>query len=338
MPLEFIGTELSNILFLDEKCAIVTNQQSIEIIFDINRPGISRRAHAHLIDPYALQYVFTFNQVVSFDNYPYPYAFSDYHELLYRNSLYIFYVYACGMDIVENDLYFLPQMDMNSQFLQLENCQSLFYQERGILFVPTLLFGSITTVIMISSLTLFFWKSRVCSYIKTKKNKTKLKENIYGLIKKNVKKDKKELESMTEKSFHKIINNFSDSSAINSISGEISIKEYQYKLNNTKYNSLPSFLEKYNCDIVPLLSPSSGIRNDLVYKKFPFVFEGIYNENDKRNLTYDRHIWRNNDKCIKSATPILSESNFDSEFSSSTNHRVKFNDCNTTLFYDHEEI
>lgn len=161
VAVESVESEVSNMIFLDEKRSIVTNQQSIVVVSDITTPNASRRAHEHLIDPYALQYVFTFNQVVSFDNYPYPYVFSDYHDLLYRNSLYMFYVYACGMDLVDNDLPFLPQMDMNSQFLKLEDCQTVFYQDRDLFLVPTLIFGSIVVLGMVSILTVCFWRSRV---------------------------------------------------------------------------------------------------------------------------------------------------------------------------------
>lgn len=162
------GVEISSMVFIDEDRAVVSNQQTLSVISNINLSNQTRRAQAHLIDPYALQYVFTFNQVASFDTYPYPYVFgggsagtTDYHELLYRNSLYMFYVYACGMDVVENDLTFLPQMDLNSQFLQLDECQVMFSQDREAYLVPTLVFSVVAVVLILAILLVFLWKSKV---------------------------------------------------------------------------------------------------------------------------------------------------------------------------------
>jgi hypothetical protein len=165
MPIQSVRSEVSNIVFLDDERAVVSNQQALTIINNINLPNTSRKTSAHLIDPYALQYTFTFNQVVNFDSYPYPYVFSDYHELLYRNSLYLFYVYACGLDVVQNDLAFLPQMDLNSQFLRIDDCQASFYQERDAYLVPALIVGAIGFVLVLAFIVFCLCRSKVCSLI-----------------------------------------------------------------------------------------------------------------------------------------------------------------------------
>ena len=116
-------------LIVDESLAVYTDQQQLKVITNYNStyPKI-RKSDAHLIDPYALQYVFSFNKIFDFDGYPYPYQYSDYNQLLYKNNLYIFYFYVCGMAYIENDLLFLPQMDLNNQFLFLESCENRFLQ------------------------------------------------------------------------------------------------------------------------------------------------------------------------------------------------------------------
>lgn len=161
MPVLTVDTEISAIAFIDEERAVVSNQQTIAVISNINMPNMTRKARAHLIDPYALQYVFTFNQVASFDTYPYPYVFSDYHEPLYRNSLFMFYVYACGMQVIENDLAFLPQMDLNSQFLRLDECQALFFHERDTYFVPAIVLGSVAFVLLTAAVIFYLCRSKV---------------------------------------------------------------------------------------------------------------------------------------------------------------------------------
>ena len=163
MPLSTVKQEVANILFMDEQYAIYTNQQSITISTNIHLGNTStRKANAHLIDPYALQYVFTFNQIANFDTYPYPYHFADYHNLLYRNSLYLFYFYICGMDLVENDHVFLPQMDLNNQFLRIDNCENRYLQERQAYLIPAIIAACVTLLIVSAGVTICVWRSRVC--------------------------------------------------------------------------------------------------------------------------------------------------------------------------------
>lgn len=162
LPVTAVESEVSNVIFFDEELAVYTNQQSMTLVRNINRPNSSRQASAHLIDPYALQYVFTFNQVMNFDTYPYPYVFSDYHELLYKNSLYLFYFYVCGMDLVENDHIFLPQMDLNNQFMHLETCHNQYLRERDAYLIPSIIAAGVAFMLVVAALMIFFWRSKTC--------------------------------------------------------------------------------------------------------------------------------------------------------------------------------
>jgi hypothetical protein len=142
-------------MMLDTNLSIFTDQNSITMITNLGTPNeTQRRANTNLIDPYAMQYVFTFNQVAKFDSYPYPYIYSNYHDLLYRNSLYLFYLYVCGMDIVENEYEFLPQMDLNYKFLSMSNCQTMFLNEQDAYIVPSLI-GSGVALFIITFVIIF---------------------------------------------------------------------------------------------------------------------------------------------------------------------------------------
>jgi hypothetical protein len=175
MPINTVKQEVANIIFFDEQFAIYTNQQSITVSTNLNAPNSTRKAQAHLIDPYALQYVFTFNQIANFDTYPYPYHFSDYHNLLYKNSLYLFYFYICGMDFVENDHVFLPQMDLNNQFLRVENCENRYLHDRQAFIIPSIIAACVTLLIITIGLTICVWRSK---FIKSKNEDMKEKFQI----------------------------------------------------------------------------------------------------------------------------------------------------------------
>jgi hypothetical protein len=160
-PVQSIREEVANILFLSEDFAVYSDQKAIHISSNINMPNSSRRAMAKLIDPYAMQYVFTFNQVPNFDSYPFPYFFSDYHDLLYRNSLFLFYFYICNLDYVENDHVFLPQMDLNNRFIHIENCQTRFLNEREAYVIPCIIAACATLAIITAAVCISFWRSRL---------------------------------------------------------------------------------------------------------------------------------------------------------------------------------
>ena len=157
-----VSSDIANIIVLDDDYAIYTNQQTITIQSSLNRLNETRKANAKLIDPYALQYIFTFNQVVNFDTYPYPYHFTDYHDLLYRNSLYLFYFYICGMDYVENDNVFLPQMDLNNQFLRIDNCETRFLIEKEAYIIPSLIAACATLLVATIVIVICLCRSKVC--------------------------------------------------------------------------------------------------------------------------------------------------------------------------------
>jgi hypothetical protein len=153
---------MSSLIVLDETYAIYTDQLSITMVTHFN---LTRKADAHLIDPYALQYVFGANKVFEFDTYPnwlmYPSVGNDYQNVLYRNNMNLFYFYVCSIDYVENDLEFLPQMDLNQRFLSVQNCENRFWRGRNAYVVPAVLgaLGAVAAICMI--VTLCLWRYNV---------------------------------------------------------------------------------------------------------------------------------------------------------------------------------
>ena len=162
VPVPTVNEEASNIIFLTEEFAIYTDQQSITVASNINKFNATRKTTPKMVDPYALQYIFSFNQVINFDTYPYPYFFTDYHELLYKNSLYLFYFYICGMDIVENDQAFIPQMDLNNNFLHINDCQTRFLSERDAYLIPSIIGGAVAFILLMIGMMICCWRSKVC--------------------------------------------------------------------------------------------------------------------------------------------------------------------------------
>lgn len=165
-----VKDSIANMLVVNEGLAVYTDQQTIKVITNFNSSSPSiRQANAHLIDPYALQYVFSFNKVFDFDGYPYPYQFSDYKNLLYKNNLYIFYFYVCGMSLIENDLSFLPQMDLNNQFLYLEDCQVSYFRDQTMILIPLVISGGSVFILVVAAALIFCWRTKMCHLCKEKK-------------------------------------------------------------------------------------------------------------------------------------------------------------------------
>lgn len=158
---------MSNLIVLDDKFAIYTDQLSLTMVTDFN---FTRKTNAHLIDPYALQYVFSVNKIFEFDTYYMMMNMNNpnYQNILYRNNLYLFYFYICGMDYVENDLEFLPQMDLNNRFLSVQNCQNRSYKENMSYFLPAIIAGCSAFVLISLIVTIFLWR-----YSIYRKNKSK---------------------------------------------------------------------------------------------------------------------------------------------------------------------
>ena len=72
------------------------------------------------------------------------------------------------MDYVENDLEFLPQMDLNNRFLSVQNCQNRFYKENMSYFLPAIIAGCSAFVLISLIVTIFLWR-----YSIYRKNKSK---------------------------------------------------------------------------------------------------------------------------------------------------------------------
>ncbi|CAF0873231.1 unnamed protein product [Brachionus calyciflorus] len=191
IPVQTVNEETSSIIFLNENFAVYTDQQSITVATDINKFNSTRKTTPKMVDPYALQYIFSFNHQINFDSYPYPYFFTDYHDLLYKNSLYLFYFYICGMDIVENDQAFIPQMDLNNNFLYINDCQTRFLASRDAYLIPAIIGGSIALILIIIGIMVCLWRAKMCQ------PRVERIKNRLTLIK--WKRDTKQKESDTEK-------------------------------------------------------------------------------------------------------------------------------------------
>ncbi|RNA23302.1 hypothetical protein BpHYR1_042405 [Brachionus plicatilis] len=162
VPVQTVDEDLSSILFLSQDFAVYSNQQTITVSNNINKFNSSRKTSPKMVDPYALQYIFSFNQQINFETYPYPYFFTDYQNLLYKNSLYLFYYYICGMDVVESDQAFVPQMDLNNNFLYIGDCQTRFMDERNAILVPSVIGGCVGLVLIIVVVMVCLWRSAMC--------------------------------------------------------------------------------------------------------------------------------------------------------------------------------
>ena len=149
-----LNDEIANLVVIDESLAIYSNQQTVKVVRNFNA---SRTANAHLIDPYALQYVFSYNKIFEFDGYPYTYQFPDYDKYLYRNNLYIFYLYVCGMAI-ENSLAFLPQMDLNSHFLYMDTCENRFLKDKTVYLIPLIAAASVAICVIAIGVLICYWR------------------------------------------------------------------------------------------------------------------------------------------------------------------------------------
>lgn len=149
---------MSSLIILDDQYAIYTDQLSITMITNFN---LTRKTDAHLIDPYALQYVFSPNKIFEFDTYPNWLIYPDYQNILYRNNLYLFYFYICGMDYIENDLEFLPQMDTNNRFLRVQSCENRLYKQHIGYLMPAIIAGSGALGIICMTVLLCLWRNKL---------------------------------------------------------------------------------------------------------------------------------------------------------------------------------
>ncbi len=279
-----VSSDIANIIVLDDDYAIYTNQQTITIQSSLNRLNATRKANAKLIDPYALQYIFTFNQVVSFDTYPYPFHFTDYHDLLYRNSLYLFYFYICGMDYVENDNVFLPQMDLNNQFLRIDNCETRFLIEKEAYIIPSLIAACATLLVATIIVVICLCRSKVC--------RTKIEDIRSSVLnERNEYLDKKHHKERKGKSHHQK-NKKGHIKKEDSLFGKIIIKNYDNNLkmmSTAPYNgktltdsSCVSSINDNNNKTFSSHSSSSTLSSNKNLKSDIYSINGDYNQSKKK--------------------------------------------------------
>jgi hypothetical protein len=366
IPISTVDREVSNIIFLEEDFAVYTNQQNIYVSKNINFPNSTRKAQPRLIDPYALQYVFTFNQVSNFDSYPYPYYFTDYHDLLYQNSLYLFYFYICSMDYVENDNVFLTQMDLNNRFIRLENCQTRFRQEQYQYLIPSIIAASIALILIIVIVMICLWRSKMCvtrtSQMKFKFKKCMINYSLCSLTgkknpkaikqEKKAKFDEEKLKKLSADELKKIQINTSDVLSSATMGGRpptstgLPYSNDSYQLKKTfslTDNSLLSN-ELYDNDPANLNSPnkknksktySSGIyiirKNNNQEINTPYVMSGS-TPTISQNSSITNSSSINNNLHLTLSSPTSSSS-----FSTNVkeqNNKVKFNDYKIKHYYD----
>ena len=79
------------------------------------------------------------------------------------------------MDLVENDHVFLPQMDLNNQFLRVENCENRYLNDRQAFIIPSIIATCVTLLIITIGLTICVWRSK---FIKSKNEDMKEKFQI----------------------------------------------------------------------------------------------------------------------------------------------------------------
>ncbi len=76
------------------------------------------------------------------------------------------------MSLIENDLAFLPQMDLNNQFLYLDTCSNIFYQDQILYWIPFIIGGSCLGLLIISAIVVIVWRFRsIFDLAKKSKNK-----------------------------------------------------------------------------------------------------------------------------------------------------------------------
>jgi hypothetical protein len=157
-PLTNVKATVSDLTMMDDGALVFTNRESLYVCTNINTTNCIRSAKPRLVDPYTLQYVFTFDHVSDFDSYPYPY--SDFHDVLWRDKQYLFHLHILGMDFVENDYAFLPEMDLNSRFLHVDTCSNIFYDSNQRILVPALIAGGAVLVVTLIALAVCLCRSK----------------------------------------------------------------------------------------------------------------------------------------------------------------------------------
>jgi hypothetical protein len=192
VPLNNVKTSVSDMAIINDNFGVFTNRESISVCKDIRLANCIRLANPRLVDPYTLQYVFTFDHVSDFSNYPYPY--SSFQDILWKDKQYLFHLHILGIDYVENDYAFLPEMDLNNNFLRVDSCVNIFFDTRMKILVPALIAAGAVLIVFIIAILICICKSKRCGCFK-KKKETKITVATGSAVplQSSIKKNKKQM-------------------------------------------------------------------------------------------------------------------------------------------------
>ena len=173
-PVTNVKTTASDAL-VSGNFGLFVNRETISICNDTTLPNCIREARPRLVDPYTLQYVFTFDHINDFDAYPYPY--SDFHDVLWKDKQYLFHLHILGIDYVDNDYAFLPEMDLNSNFLNVQTCSNIFNDDRQRILIPAVIAAGAVLIVSIIAII-------ICAYVNQKHVKIiEIKNVVSGSLK-----------------------------------------------------------------------------------------------------------------------------------------------------------
>jgi hypothetical protein len=155
-----VKTTISDLVIWNDNFGVFTSRETISICKDIRLQNCIRLTRPRLVDPYTLQYVFSFDHITDFSSYPNPTG--QFQDILWKDKQYLFHLHILGMDYVENDNAFLPQMDLNNNFLRVESCVNVYFDNQAKILIPSLIAGGAVLFIIIISIFVCICKSKRC--------------------------------------------------------------------------------------------------------------------------------------------------------------------------------
>lgn len=328
VPVQTVDRELSSIIFLSEEFAIYSNQQSITVSNNINKFNSTRQTTPKMVDPYALQYIFSFNQVINFETYPYPYFFTDYQNLLYKNSLYLFYYYICSMDVVENEQAFVPQMDLNNNFLHIGDCQTRFLEQRNAYLIPSVIGACIGFILITIVVMVCLWRSAMC-----RPRVDRIRSRIGFGVEKNtsVVSPDDSMEKKTSDIFYNVESELNDKEPINL--GIIDCSKYRFEPSLSLSSSSSNEL-KFKT-VSPISTVSANSTNKVKFNDNKI--EHIYDKEDVPISTKAYHLEKNQrqfvDKDFDSSSSSLSSTDYKNQLEKYDKKLNKFfTNCDIALY------
>jgi hypothetical protein len=170
VDIKMISGPISEMYLANGSIGIFTNRDYIEVW---NGGFGLRRARPRLVDPYALRYVFTFKKMNNLDLYPSP--FGPIQDILWRDQQFLLYFFILSIDLVESENVFLPQMDLNNNFLLVDSCTDIFYDNKQAILIPSLIGAASVSIILLIAIFICLIRYRLCA---KKANSVKSKKNL----------------------------------------------------------------------------------------------------------------------------------------------------------------